>query len=653
VRALLGMMPAVYERLSQVIREVETVLRQDANQNERIARLTTLPAGGELSALTLVAILSALVFCSAVLSVLLKNQNIRTAQRQQYTGTSTYSNAVATTNSSGSGFCGGKNGTITLPNCDPNSPTSNTVFETTAPNTSAYTTVTVNAGGDLQTAINNASCNPNGTIISLAAGATFNTGRGSPNYANGPYDLPAKKCAAGQWIIIQSSALASLPPSGTRVDPTMTANMPNIQSVAGLPAIVVNQFANHYRFIGIQFSIPANTDTVSLIDLDAFDNGAPGSQNSYMIFDRCYIHGNADGAAHNYRRGFSANANFFALLDSYVNQFHDTGSDSQAILVYASTGPGKVVNNYLSSSGENILFGGVPSPVSPADWEVRRNHMYKPVGWKGTAIVTKNLFEIKNGQRILVDGNVFENVWLSGQRGYAWVVTPGFDSVIAPAVPLGADITFTHNIVRHAANGIQIAGDRATQRLLIQNNIFLDVNSTTWADGTDGYYVLQSCCGAKVTVHDHNTILETGPSLSTVHSFFAAGNSGAMSGWQFTNMLINHGVGGVADLDRGNAEGNSTINSYTQGNRVWNQNALINSTSLASIYPTGTLWATPNSAAVGFTDTTNCVGGTFTVSACALKASSRFHKAGTDGKDIGADIDSINGATAGVIQVHD
>ena len=151
---------------------------------------------------------------------------------------------------------------------------------------------------------------------------------------------------------------------------------------------------------------------------------------------------------------------------------------------------------------------------------------------------------------------------------------------------------------------------------------------------------------------DHNTILEVGPSEGAVVGFVSNGVSGTIRPWQFTNNIVNHSLFGIGDFDRGNSEGKPTLKSYVP-TAVLGQNVFVNGTALSSIYPSGFLWATPDSTAVGFIDNTNCVGGTFTVSACALKSSSRFHKAGTDGKDIGAGIDSINSATAGVIQVHD
>jgi Bacterial Ig-like domain (group 2) len=743
--ALLRMMQVVYERLSQVIREVEMVLRQYAKQNERIPKIE---ASGErlqpnAQALqrsfsrvthrrgfgTAVAILSALMFCLAVLSMLTsisvtpKNQNISTAQTEQYTVTSTYSDvntnrttnqvawssgstSVATINSSGSGttvgagtttisatrsdkegsasltafnpvegevFCGGKNATATLPNCDPASPTSNTVFVTTLPDISAYTVVQVNSGGNLQTAINHASCSPNGTIISLQAGATFNSGFGSGTLGAGPYQLPNKTCAAGQWIIIQSSAITSLPASGTRVSPSDAVNMPKIQSVGfGIPALVVVQRANHYRFIGIEFNAPAKTDTTALISLNPYFNGSGGASD-HIIFDRCYIHGNNE-LTHEYRRGiYASGVQFFAALDSYINLFHSnsagSSADTQAISMdSANSCCFKIVNNYLSASGENIISGGSPNGGNgqPHDFEIRHNHFYKPDNlWRNStpATITKNLFELKNAVRGIFDGNVLEKNWMQAQIGDCFVITSSAGDS-GPGTQI-TDWTFTHNWCRHVSNGFQIGnngGGRGPKRILIQNNIFQDVNNTTWGDGTTGNFVFNSDLEDMSITFDHNTAFEIG-SKGAVNFDCNAIQQFSIGHWVFTNNIVNHSANGVFDTGCGFSEGSSTINHYTParaipgvsaGGSVWSTNVIINKTSLASSYPRGSfLWATPDSTAVGFTDNTNCVGGTFSASACQLLSTSPYHNAGTDGKDIGADINSITTATAGVVQVHD
>src|SRR5215469_7971888 len=130
-------------------------------------------------------------------------------------------------------------------------------------------TVTVNAGADLQSALNNASC---GDTIELQAGATF----------TGQYTLPAKSCDAAHWIIIRTSAPdSSLPAEGTRMTPcyagvaslpgrpalgcTSTANVlvRIISSGAGEGGpIVFASGANHYRLLGLEITRTAGSGIV-------------------------------------------------------------------------------------------------------------------------------------------------------------------------------------------------------------------------------------------------------------------------------------------------------------------------------------------------------------------------------------------------------
>src|SRR5208337_3279622 len=107
----------------------------------------------------------------------------------------------------------------------------------------------------------------------------------------------------------------------------------------------------------------------------------------------------------------------------------------------------KIVNNYLESTGENILFGGAGG----------LNHPWVPLTTGPPASrkwVVKNLFEIKSAQRVLVDSNVMENNWVSGQVGFAVALTVRTNSSGILAVV--DDITFTNNIVKNVASGITL-----------------------------------------------------------------------------------------------------------------------------------------------------------------------------------------------------
>ena len=67
------------------------------------------------------------------------------------------------------------------------------------------------------------------------------------------------------------------------------------------------------------------------------------------------------------------------------------------------------------------MFGGAApkfNGLNPADIEIRSNTFYKPLAWRegdpryeGTHWSVKNLFELKIGERVLVEGNTFEQTW--------------------------------------------------------------------------------------------------------------------------------------------------------------------------------------------------------------------------------------------------
>ena len=83
------------------------------------------------------------------------------------------------------------------------------------------TTITVNSGGDLQSALNSANC---GDTITLQAGATF----------TGVFTFPAKTCDDNHWVIVRTSAPDSaLPAEGSRLTPCYAG----VSSLPGRPAL--------------------------------------------------------------------------------------------------------------------------------------------------------------------------------------------------------------------------------------------------------------------------------------------------------------------------------------------------------------------------------------------------------------------------------
>ena len=481
--------------------------------------------------------------------------------------------------------------------------------------------ISVQSGGNLQAALNTA--NP-GDVIMVKAGSTF----------TGNFTLPNK--AGSGWVTVRTTAPdSSLPPLGTRVGPSFAASMPKVVTANTQPALTATQGAHNYRFIGIEFGIAAGVRTnYGIVSLGTGEESTAAQLPHHLVIDRCYIHGNSTGDV---SRAVALNSANSAVIDSYISNIHGVGFDTQAIAAWNSPGPLKVVNNYLEGAGENLLFGGVDPRIPGlvmSDLEIRRNNCYKPLSWnpsdasyQGTHWTVKNLFELKNAQRVLVDGNTFENNWVDGQNGTAILFTPRNQDGTAPWSTV-RDITFTNNVVRHTAAGLTVLGwdderpSLQTQRVKIKNNLFEDVGTSRWG-GNDVLFVLLDNT-AYVTI-DHNTAFQSGNIVTA--------DGRAHTGFVYTNNLAPHNAYGVIGNNCG--IGNQTITTFFPA-CGFSKNVIIGGSSWD--YPGGNFFPATFSN-VGFVD---LAGGN-----CRLGAASPYKNAGTDGKDIGADIDAIQAAGGG------
>jgi hypothetical protein len=248
------------------------------------------------------------------------------------------------------------------------------------------------------------------------------------------------------------------------------------------------------------------------------------------------------------------------------------------------------------------------------------------LAWRGTAWSVKNILELKNAQRVSVDGNVFEYNWLAGQAGYSIVFTPRNQGGKAPWSVV-QHVAFTNNIVRHVASAINILGtdnlnpSQPTNDITIRNNVFEDVSAARY--GGDGRFILIN--GTPGVTIDHNTVLEDGSS-----DIFADG--APSSAFVFTNNILQNNAWAIMGTNA--SPGKGTIAMFFPGSRF--QDNVI-AAAPASTYPTGNFYPASLSA-VSFVD---LAGGNY-----RLSSSSSYNNAGTDGKDIGADIDAINSAAA-------
>lgn len=360
--------------------------------------------------------------------------------------------------------------------------------------------IVVPAGGDLQAAIDRA--RP-GDVIVLAAGASY----------VGNFVLPVT--SGSSYITIRSDASPGNFPSGRRVTPDQARLMPVIRSPNTSPALATAPGAHHWRLQWLMFEANAGgfNDIITLGDGSTAQRELSAVPH-HLILDGLIIRGHPTAGQ---KRGIALNSGETIIRNSDIRGIKAAGQDSQAICGWNGPGPYLIENNYLEAAGENVMFGGadpaIPNLV-PSDIVFRRNYVTKPLAWRDedSPWTVKNLFELKNAQRVLVEWNVFEHSWSAAQTGYAILFTPMNQDGAAPWTVV-ADITFQHNLVRRSAAGINMLGQdyqapsRETRRITIRENLFSEIDASQW--GGDGRF-LQIGDGPSDIVIDHNTVLQSG-----------------------------------------------------------------------------------------------------------------------------------------------
>ena len=479
-------------------------------------------------------------------------------------------------------------------------------------------TLVVPAGGDLQAAINSAS---SGDTIVLEAGATY----------RGPFTLPAK--AGDSYITIQSSRVSEI--SG-RVSPSESGLLAILRSNAvAEPIIKTAPGAHHYKLIGLDVSTVSASDFIyDLVRLGSGDSNQSDLSNvpHHLILDRLWIHG---FETQEVQRGISLNSAETSIINSYISDIHEVGTETQAICGWNGPGPFHIINNYVEGAGVNIMFGGsdpeIPNLV-PADIEIRANLLFKPLSWKvddpsylGHHWAIKNLLELKNARRVTIDGNIFQNNWVDAQSGIPILFTARNQGGNAPWCVV-EDVVFTNNTVTNTQGGVSIlrtseeSRGAITSRITISNNLFDRIVTF------DAFTILNAPNDVEIS---HNTVIKSG------NAFTLDSNPGNPkgSGLVIRDNLFSEGGYGVFGSNVG--EGREALQAFYKSWVLANNNLAGREHNL---YPGGnTFVAMPQ---VGFID---LPGGNF-----RLASNSKFKNAATDGKDIGVDMDALLAAQGSI-----
>jgi hypothetical protein len=504
-----------------------------------------------------------------------------------------------------------------------------TLTTTVASTPSNGRVVRLKPSDNLQRALDRAQC---GDRILLPPGARY---VGSVTIAHA--------CSAAEWITVSTDGCPTLPAEGTRTSPGAAACYAKLVSKSVLPALSTKPGAKFWRFIGVEFTnepnVPVVNGTVYLGDASAAQNSL-AEVPSDIILDRVYVH--APDATDD-RRCVTVNSARTAVIDSYIAGCK-SAFDAQAIAGTNGPGPFKIVNNYLEASGENIAFGGADPGIQnlvPSDIEIRRNHLFKPMGWRGKWN-GKNLLELKAGRRVLIDGNVLENSYPDGQAGFAFVLwSVNQDGRCTWCVT--EHVTVRNNLIRNIASGFQLTARWPAQPSLpmnhvtIRNNLLIGVNNPAVAAGTSRVFQLGTGI-AQLTI-DHNTGF--GPDAT-----FVWGDSTKTAEQVITNNLTG---GGSYQI----------FTPFGAGSLAWALVAGSRSSFAGNVVALASDWQNvipgnyyPKTlAAIGLAGGAGAAySGTASPADLALGPNSPYRGKGTDGRDPGANVASIVAATQGVVQ---
>jgi hypothetical protein len=537
--------------------------------------------------------------------------------------------------------------------------------------------ISVHAGEDPSQALARASC---GDTIELQAGATF-----------GKLVLPAKQCDDSHWIIIRTSAPdAKLPPEGTRLTPCYAG----VASLPGRPAfqcgstenvlakiefnarggsgpVIFEPGANHYRLMGLEVTRSESTGPV--YNLIGPDKAAA----DHLIFDRMWIHGTAQKET--VRGVMLSHVRYAAVVDSYFSDLHcvaKTGAcvDSQAVaggLGDDPMGPFKIENNFLEAAGECLLFGGGQATATPADIEIRHNHLFRPLIWlkgqpgyigglDGNPFIVKNLFEIKNAQRVLFEDNFLENSWGGfTQTGFAIVLSPknqGRGSQSLCPSCLVDDVTIRNCRITHVGSGFQIANGVADNggaakdggRYSIHDVVVDDIEAEPLG-GFGAFAQISTAPGVTPVPPLHDLAINHVTAFPPHAIFVIGGPLGAkMSGLSITNSIFLRGTRAIATTGGGRDRNCSAMPDAKPPEAILRECFSSFSFHHNVIIDGGGGWPKDNKVAknvddVGFTNFASGRGGDY-----RLAPSSKFKRTAADELDAGADLDAIKKAIGGV-----
>ena len=359
----------------------------------------------------------------------------------------------------------------------------------------------------------------------------------------GHFRLPRRQGPG--WVVVRSSA--ALPVGRVRPGPHLaTLSAPGPKS----PALATLDPTHYWRVEGLEITHEGSTTERPPFNwLVRIPMGS-----SHVVFDRVWVHGL--GFPDRVMMGILLHADQAAVIHSRIANIHcwhkvdpATGQrlrvpgvgEGTTTAIEITRGNGIHIENcFLESTGITVFAdGGTGDSPGPTDVVIRRNHFFLPEELRfgspasnGRVHPHRQQLEFKRGQRLLIDGNLFENHWVD-------VVPPGSTIVFTPRGPgrdnTIQDVTLTNNLLINVAGGITVWGGdnqrasecEVSQRIRIANNLFLIDAWSRRVTGRPSHWYGGLCLlvsnGPEDLIFEHNTCEARGHNPIALHSAFAPG----------------------------------------------------------------------------------------------------------------------------------
>jgi len=464
-----------------------------------------------------------------------------------------------------------------------------------------------------QTALNQSAlaANANGAgnvIIEMDPNVTY--------VSTNPFTVPATVDRTG-WLIIRPTTHGSLNLTrGVRIQEADEANLFTLQSPNATEMLRIGDNCTKVWIIGMKTTdvLPnqVNFNHVTVRPSTYSSNQSPVPQDIY--FDHCWFKGNTrpEGGS---IRGVYWTAFRTAIMDCRFTDFRkgphggsgQSPQESQAIYTPQGGQFYYIYNCFLEAAGETYLSGGValagqdPS-LNPRDIYFKQCVFTGRLTWckthpdyAGLDFAHKNLFEIKRGIRILVDGCIFKDGFADDQAGIQIVLKStnqsgdnlnSYSDDVQMIHCWGYNMQRTWNCISISANNPALVPplihqSKPSDRHHILENLFERINLPGLAPNNPGSgYLMETANNATNTVWERNTtVMNGGPNLT------GAVLAGRMTNFEIIDNIFPQGKYGITGT--GTQEGNASINANWTNATVTRNTFYAGGAVGASSYPPG------------------------------------------------------------------